>query len=45
LSVPDSKIGQRILTKEEIKRIVDLYSKSQAGQTMNVQPSNGPFSE
>jgi len=46
MKIPDLKAGQKLLTKEEIKRIVDLVVRNQAGQTMNVTPAaQGPFTE
>lgn len=43
LDMPDPKAGLRVLTKEEIERIVQLGLRKQAGQTMNV--SSTPFEE
>ena len=45
MKTPDPKTSQRILTKEEIKAIVDVVSRNQAASTMTVKPQNGPFSE
>lgn len=45
MKTPDPKAGQKILTKEEINKLIDVVSQNQAAQTMNVTPPAQPFTE